>query len=153
MAETRSATPRQAPEHFSIEQAQHELFRQWGGDRDTKEDALFPGMTAMFVFCASLGHVSSVRRPLKGKKTILFRWSQLSADTDLPLLESIAIEQTGNMEVAADPYEIMQIAQECAAGGVDLLRSKLLGNREKNLLALGALTLELTKHTKPPESG
>ena len=45
----------------------------------------------------------------------LFRWSQLTSDVDLPVLESIAVEETGELEALAGPYVVMQVAQECAA--------------------------------------
>ena len=74
------------------------------------------------------------RRPLERSKMNLFRWSQLTSDVDLPVLESIAVEETGELEALADPYVVMQVAQECAAGGVDVLRGELTGGRERNLL-------------------
>src|SRR5687768_6230099 len=133
------AAERKAPEHFSVETAQHDLFRQWGGDRESKDEAIFPGMTAMFVCAATLGHAAKRRRPLKGTKVNLFRWSQLSSDYDLPILESLAVAESGEIETLADPYRVMQIAQECATGGVDLLRAELTGSRERNLQTLARL--------------
>ena len=55
------------------------------------------------------------RRPLERSKMNLFRWSQLTSDVDLPVLESIAVEETGELEALAGPYVVMQVAQECAA--------------------------------------
>lgn len=69
---------------------------------------------------------------------------------DLPVLESIAVEETGDLAVLADPYTVMQVAQECAAGAVDLLRSELTGTRERNLLKLAKLTLTYSASGRKP---
>jgi hypothetical protein len=127
-------------EHFQVEGDHHPLYKQWA-DPPNKAEALFGGMPSMFMFCAALGHSLGMRREMKNPKIPVFRWTALAAD-DTPLLEAIAVKETGSLEVLDHLDQVMEIAQECATAGVDLLRTELTGSRERNLRALATLTLE-----------
>ena len=133
---------RKLPEHFSVETVQHDLFRLWGGDRESKSEAIFAGMAAMFVCAAAIGHAAKRRRPLKGKKVNLFRWSQLSsalrfADPRIPGGCGIrgGRDPGGPVPCDADRSRVRSRRRRPPS-------TSLPGNRDRNLQTLAKLVLE-----------
>lgn len=135
------ATERRVREHFQVEDAQHPLYKQWA-DPPNKEDAVFPGMPSLFMYAAALGHALGLAREMRNPKTPVFRWTALSTDLDIPVLEAIAVAESNDVSVLDRQNEVMEIAQRCATGGIDHLRTILTGSRERNLQALAMAALE-----------
>ena len=128
-------------EHLNVEEEQHALFKQWA-DSANRESQLFPSMTSMFIYAVSLGFAAGSIRPIKGRRVDVIRWLQLSDQIDIPVIEAVAVAHTGDIEVLGDRERILEIAEHCATGGVDILRMQLIGNRERNLETLAKLALE-----------
>jgi hypothetical protein len=138
-----ASAERKVPEHFRVEEEQHGLYKQWA-DPAVKEEATFPGMPSMFMYAAALGHALHLAREMRNPKVPVFRWTALAQDSDIPVLEAIAVQESKDLTVMDRPDEVMEIAQRCATGGVDHLRTILTGSRERNLQALAKAALEFS---------
>jgi hypothetical protein len=140
---------RRQREHINVEEGQHELYRKWA-DSTRKDEQLFVNMPAMFVFCAALGQASSKRRVMSGRKVDVFRWNQFSEQLDVPIVEAICVAESGGFEVLEDRSILLDLAEECATGGADLLRQELTGSRERNLEALAKLAIDFGVRERTP---
>jgi hypothetical protein len=140
---TEGAGARKQREHINVEAAQHDLYRRWA-DSTRKADQLFVNMPAMFVFCAALGHAARTSRPLSGRKVDVFRWNQFSDQLDVPVLEAIAVSDSGDLSVLQDRGQIISTTETYATAGVDILRRELTGTRERSLETLAKMAVEFS---------
>lgn len=147
-----NATETRARDAVNVEVDHHDLYRKWTIESKGAEgrggEQLFPNMPAMFVFAAALGQAMGVTRPLK-KKVYVFKWVSFSEQEDVPILEALAVANTNDLTVLDNRTKILDIAEEYATGGVDLLRQELTASREKNLERLAKLALEVAQKTLP----
>ena len=127
-------------DRVSIEAEFHQLYNDLA-DRSSKkpETAPFIVLKDVFMWAVALGVRSGKRLPLAGKKDDLFFWHQLSQDQDVPVLESIAVAETGDVEVLAQGSQILLIAEEYANEGIRLLKQELVDQRAAPLWNLVAL--------------
>lgn len=132
----------------NVEVDHHDLYRKWTIEGKGGEQ-LFPNMPAMFVYAAALGQAMGVSRPLR-KKVYVFKWVSFSDQEDVPILEALAVAKTNDLTVLESRNRILDIAEEYATGGVDLLRQELTASRERNLERLAKLSLEIAQKTLPP---
>ena len=87
-------------------------------------------MKDVFIWSACLGFRSGRRKPITGKRKMIFRWAQLSPQTDIPLLKAIAIADSGDVQVLLNQNEIVNIAEEYANAGIYELRDSVLEGRD-----------------------
>ncbi len=86
----------------------------------------FRTMKDVFMWAVCLGVQQGKRRPLTSKKTTIFKWTQLDAQIDIPLLNAIAIVESGDINILLHQTDILNIAEEYANGGIYELRETLL---------------------------
>ena len=148
-ADDAASDPR-ARDAVNVDTDQHDLYRKWTIE-GTSGEQLFPNMPAMFVYAASLGQAMGASRPLR-KKVYVFKWVSFSEQEDVPILEALAVAKTEDLAVLEDRTRILEIAEEYATGGVDILRQELTYSREKNLERLAKLALEVAQKTLPSKA-
>ncbi len=86
----------------------------------------FRTMKDVFMWAVCLGVQQGKRRPLTSKKTTIFKWTQLDAQIDIPLLNAIAIVESGDINILLHQTDILNIAEEYANAGIYELREILL---------------------------
>lgn len=121
-------------DRVSIEKKVHELYIELS--RQSKsglEDAPFILMKDVFMWSVALGVEKGKRRELSGTKEQIFRWDQFSQDLDIPVLKTIALAETGDVEVLIDEANILRIAEEFANEGIWELKSRILDKQGKAL--------------------
>lgn len=108
-----------------IDEAVHEIYKQLTEGNDPISTP-FRTMKDVFMWAAVLGFQRGNRRPVAGKRVIIFRWAQFMAQVDLPLLKTIAIAASNNLNILLSQDEILTIAEEYANAGIHELRTTLL---------------------------
>jgi dnd system-associated protein 4 len=125
---------------IAIDEAVHEIYKQLTEGSDPV-NVPFRTMKDVFMWAACLGYKISERRPLVGKRMVVFRWAQFTPQTDVPLLKALAVADTGDVSVLVSQDEILTIAEEYANAGIYELRGTVLGEYGQPLWNLvGALT-------------
>ena len=122
----------------AIEESVHEIYKQLTEGTDPVA-APFHTMKDVFMWAACLGYRRGERRPLTGKRVVIFRWAQFTPQTDIPLLKALAIADTGDVNVLLRRDEILSIAEEYANAGIRELRAGVLeeyGQPLWNLVAM-----------------
>lgn len=137
-------------DRFNIDDTVHALYRKLAKERDLSnvqvEDESsvskksmkdidpinfpFSTMKDVFIWSACLGFRSGRRKPITGKRKMIFRWAQLSPQTDIPLLKAIAIANSDNVQVLLNQNEIVTIAEEYANAGIYELRDSVLEGKD-----------------------
>lgn len=114
-------------DRVSVETAMHQLFRDLS-DRSSEnpEMAPFPLMKDVFMWAVALGVRNGKRLPLEGGRTQIFRWDQLSQDLDVPVLKSLAVAETGEVETLIHEDQVLRIAEEYANAGIRELKEELM---------------------------
>jgi dnd system-associated protein 4 len=108
-----------------IDEAVHDLYKRLTEGTDAVS-APFRTMKDVFMFAASIGYQRGERRPLAGRRLIVFRWAQFSAQTDIPVLKAIAIADTGDVDVLRNQDLVLSIVEDYANAGIHELRRRLL---------------------------
>jgi dnd system-associated protein 4 len=108
-----------------IDEGVHEIYKQLTEGNDPISTP-FRTMKDVFMWAAVLGFQRGSRRPIVGKRVIIFRWAQFLAQVDLPLLKAIAITDSSNLNILLSQDEILTIAEEYANAGIHELRTTLL---------------------------
>ena len=86
-----------------------------------KGDTIFEQMTNLFTLCAAIGHQNQKHDELKNKKDI-FKWVNLNAETDIPILTAIAWDyEKRDLAVLSDQRKIIEITSEFSEGGMQYL--------------------------------
>ena len=137
-------------DRFNIDETVHVLYRKLAKERDLSNVQVeeesgtlkkpmkdidpinfpFSTMKDVFIWSACLGFRSGRRKPITGKRKMIFRWAQLSPQTDIPLLKAIAIADSGDVQVLLNQNEIVNIAEEYANAGIYELRDSVLEGRD-----------------------
>lgn len=118
-------------DRIAIEPDMHSLYEQLSKGSDP-EEVPFAELKDVFMLAASLGYARGRRKSLSGRRDIV-RWESLSRDTDVPILYAIAIAHENDVEVLAQGYDFLTIAEEYANTGIHILNSKIKGLRGKPL--------------------
>lgn len=116
-------------DRVSIETDMHQLYKdltERSGRSSSPETAPFLLMKDVFMWATALGVKAGRRRPLSGAKTQIFRWDQFSQDMDVPALKTIAVAETGDVEVLLHEDQILRIAEEYANAGIRELKRELV---------------------------
>lgn len=114
-----------AVSRVSIEAGLHELYKQLSEGKNA-EDAPFETMKDVFMLAACLGFELGESRPLEGKNQDIFHWAQFSEQVDVPILKALAIAATGDIQVLAEPDQVLRIAEEYANAGIREIREQLV---------------------------
>jgi dnd system-associated protein 4 len=109
----------------SIDEAVHDIYKQLTEGNDPV-GVPFRTMKDVFMWAACLGHRIGERRPLTGKRLVVFRWAQFTPQTDIHLLKALAIADSGNVSVLLNQDEVLTIAEEYANAGIHELRASML---------------------------
>ncbi|MCG8604402.1 hypothetical protein MJD09_05300 [bacterium] len=107
-----------------IDEAVHEVYETLKGSDPVSSP--FHTMKDIFMWAACLGYHQRERRPLKGKRKMIFRWAQFSNQTDIPLLKALAIADTGDINVLLSQDTLLTIAEEYANAGIHELNARVL---------------------------
>lgn len=119
----------------SIEAGLHDLYKQLSEGKKL-EDAPFETMKDIFMLAACLGYDLGEPRPLDGGQRDIFHWTQFSDRVDVPILNALAIAETGDIQVLADQERVLRIAEEYANAGIREIREQLLDGSRQPLWSL-----------------
>lgn len=122
----------------AIDESVHEIYKQLTEGNDPV-GVPFRTMKDVFMWAVSLGYQQGKRRPLVGKRLTIFRWAQFTPQVDIPLLKSLAIADSSDVNVLLSQDKILNIAEEYANAGIYDLQASLLeefGQPLWNLVAL-----------------
>lgn len=121
-----------------IEEAVHEVYRKLSEGSDP-EAVPFKTMKDVFMWAASLGYRMGERRPLTGKRVMIFRWAQFSSQVDVPLIKAIAIADSNQVALSANQNEVLDIVEAYANAGIHALKVNLLDEHGQPLWNLTSL--------------
>ena len=129
-------------DRIHIDESHHELYKDLIKEDLTteKEGSLqpFKTMKDLFLLATFIGYQRRERITLEKRKDI-FAWAQFSAQEEVPVLQALAIAETGDVTVLANQDELLTIAEEYANGGIVEIREQVAempGNRIANLVGL-----------------
>jgi dnd system-associated protein 4 len=122
-------------DRFYVQLDKHHLFQAWGKD---DERSAFPTLKDVFVFAAAVGWAQRRRIPLKGRQHVGF-WRAFTPQEDVPLLQAIAIAETGDPAGAADHAMVLEIAEQYANGGIDVINDYERSDLSATVVALASL--------------
>ena len=123
-------------DRFYVALAKHGLFQALGTD----ESAPIRSLSEAFILAAALGFAHGSRIPLGPRQHVGFIRT-FDEKVGLPLLEAIAIAETGDPGAVADRGLVMTIAEEYANSGVDMLVDLDRGDRDRTVVALAGVLL------------
>lgn len=118
-----------------------------------QKDSPFAGSENKDIFLAAMvtGYHEGGRVPLKTKEGYIMK-TYLHPE-DLALIRAIAIAEENNLNVLLDEQKVFSIAEEYAAGGIQILKAKVFGegygSYTKKLESELLRTLEKTALTQP----
>lgn len=116
--------PRTERDGVMIDESVHEIYKQLTEGTDPVNTPL-RSMKDVFMWAVCLGYERGERRPITGKKVMVFRWAQFTAQTDVPLLKAVAIAATADINVLRNRDDILTLAEEYANAGIFELRLTL----------------------------
>ncbi len=116
----------------SIDDSVHDIYKQLTEGNDPI-DVPFQTMKDVFMWAASLGYQRGERKPIRGKRTTIFRWAQFSPQTDIPLIKAMAIADSGDVEVLMRQEDVLTTVEEYANAGIIALESRLSNTNGQNL--------------------
>ena len=116
----------------NIDDSVHGIYKQLTEGNDPV-DVPFQTMKDVFLWAASLGYQRGERKPIRGKRTTIFRGAQFSPRTDIPLIKAMAIADSGDIEVLMRQEDILTAVEEYANAGINSLESRLLNANGQNL--------------------
>ncbi len=99
----------------------------------------FESMKNIFMLAAFIGYNEKKRIPLGKEQELIFGWAQFSPEDDVPLLRSLALVETEDVEVLTNQDQILTIAEEYANGGITEISKQvedMPGDRITNLVDL-----------------
>ncbi len=116
----------------SIDDSVHNIYKRLTEGNDPV-DVPFPTMKDVFMWAASLGYQRGERKPIRGKRTTIFRWAQFSPQTDIPLIKALAIADSGDVDVLMSQEDVLTAMEEYANAGIIALESRLSNANDQNL--------------------
>ena len=116
----------------SIDDSVHNIYKRLTEGNDPV-DVPFQTMKDVFMWAASLGYQRGERKPIRGKRTTVFRWAQFSPQTDIPLIKAMAIADSGDVDVLMSQEDVLTAIEEYANAGIMALESRLSNANGQNL--------------------
>lgn len=132
-------TEKKQTDRFYVQKSKHRLFQELSA----RESGPLEQMKDVFLLAAAVGYRKGLRRPLEEDKQHVGFWHYFSEARDVPLLQCIAIAETKDVAVMGDRNTIVEIAQEYANGGIDLLADMLHEDRDATLVAMATELLDM----------
>lgn len=77
------------------------------------------------MLAACVGYARGRRVPLSGQKVMIFHWPVFSSQEDVPVLQAVAIAETGNTAILVDQDQLLTIVEEYANGGIEEIRREV----------------------------
>ena len=108
-------------ERISFEADKHYIYK----DLVDAKDSPFSTMKDVFVLAACVGHEIGHGTSLK-KKLGVFDWSLFGETDDIPILRALAVCKTNDINDMVDRDVLLDIAEEYANTGIDILKQELL---------------------------
>lgn len=141
-----SGTPeKKQTDRFYVQKSKHRLFQELSA----RESGPLEQMKDVFLLAAAVGYRKGLRRPIEDDKQHVGFWHYFSEARDVPLLQCIAIAETQDVAVMGDRNTIVEIAQEYANGGIDLLADLLHEDRDATLVAMATEMLDMAADAVP----
>lgn len=109
-----------------VQKDKHALFQKLS----QSEEAPYDQLTDVFVAAAAVGYRHGIKSPFIGGSQHVGFWHSLKDETDVVLLEAIAIAETGEIDVLADRRQVLDIAQEFANTGIGILLDSATSDME-----------------------
>lgn len=134
-------TEKKQTDRFYVQKSKHRLFQELSA----RESGPLEQMKDVFLLAAAVGYRKGLRRPLEEDKQHVGFWHYFSEARDVPLLQCIAIAETQDVAVMGDRNTIVEIAQEYANGGIDLLADMLHEDRDATLVAMATELLDMAE--------
>ena len=106
---------------------------------EREDPSPFESMKNLFMLAAFIGFREKERIKLGKDKEGIFAWAQFSQNEDIPLIQSLALAETGTVNVLTDQDEMLTIAEEYANTGIIMIREQvedMSGNKIMNLVDL-----------------
>ena len=125
-------TPSKGGDRFYVQRDKHALFQRLSD----KDEGPFEHLYHVFVFAAAYGFRYRRRVAIDGDRQHVSFWHYLSEARDVPLLQAIAVAETGSLEVLADNRTVIKIAEEYANGGIDLVDDLRRIDRDATLVSM-----------------
>jgi dnd system-associated protein 4 len=126
-------------DRYYVAKDKHHIFQALSGD-----DGPFEYLKDAFVFAAAIGFRFERHHPIEGERQHVGFWHYLSESRDQPLINAIAIAETGGLEVLADRGAVIEIAEAYANGGVAVLLELDRYDRDATLVSIASEVLDLT---------
>lgn len=134
-------TEKKQTDRFYVQKSKHRLFQELSA----RESGPLEQMKDVFLLAAAVGYRKGLRRPLEEDKQHVGFWHYFSEARDVPLLQCIAIAETKDVAVMGDRNTIVEVAQEYANGGIDLLADMLHEDRDATLVAMATELLDMAE--------
>jgi hypothetical protein len=108
------------PDRLFIDKADRKLY-----DHDALQSEIFAGKTRkeQFLFAMSIGFKNQVHRPLDTREG-WFRTEYMNNE-DETMLDMVAVNHTGRVDVLSNREEVFKIAEEYAHAGIRLLHDEV----------------------------
>lgn len=120
-------------ERVLIDESVMEIYRELRTDANSQpEQSPFSTNKDIFILAACLGFRSGRRQALPAGKKLDIRES-VFLESDLAILKSLAIADTGDVAVLSQPGEILRIAEEYAHVGIHDVQVNLVNQRGRPL--------------------
>ncbi len=130
---------KKATDRFYVQKSKHRLFQELAA----KDTGPLEHMKDVFLLAAAVGYRKGIRRPIEDERQHVGFWHYFSEARDVPLLQCIAIAETADVAVMGDRNAIVNIAEEYANGGIDLLAEMLHPDRDSTLVAMATEMLDM----------
>ena len=138
-AKSSATKERKQTDRFYVQRSKHALFQQL----TAKETGPLEQIKDVFLLAAAVGYRKGLRRPIEDDKQHVGFWHYFSEARDVPLLQCIAVAETGDVAVMGDRNAIVEIVQEYANGGIDVLAEMLHDDRDATLVEMATEMLEM----------
>ena len=138
----RNQQPRKPRDRIRIDKTHHPTYIALTKPRENENNqelSPFESMKNIFMLATFIGYNEKKRIPLRKDKEMIFAWARFSPEEDVPLLRSLALAETEDVEVLTDQDRILTIAEEYANGGITEIQKQvedMPGDRITNLVDL-----------------
>jgi hypothetical protein len=120
---------------IGVDPEKHHLYK----DLETKPSSPFfeEELVDIWLFTVGYGRKHGQREPLPGNKKWMVRMTSLDDNAEWAV-KSVAIEETGTVDVLQDGKQVFKIAQEYANSGIELLHEEVTNSDSDSISELTA---------------
>lgn len=124
-----------ARDTVNIDESVHEIYKQLTEGNDPSNTP-FKTMKDVFLWAACLGYQKNERRPINGKKIIIFRWAQFNNQIDIPTIKALSLATNQNVDFSLNQDQMLNAIEEYANAGITDLRDLAINSSGKGLFDL-----------------